>query len=326
MRSILLLAFVAHMACCAEHLNPSDEDATKARVYASVSPAEEKGFSRMLPPKSGEWLFTYPEPAQSFEQYTATKHIRPTQDRRTIVIQPLGKMDAEKTKLLEDLREYAEVFFQLPARIEKTMELKLDDPNKQLTRKVPFPLRRGEYDTQYNADRLLDSLLIKRVPRDAAVYLGITMEDIYSGDLHYVFGLGDMQNRVGVYSLCRYFPEFWNQKRRNDADVTALRRSCKVLNHETGHMFGLPHCVFYKCSMNGSISLYETDAAPVHFCPVCQKKLLWTLGCDSEKRLESVQAFYAKHGMNEEAAFMESSLATLRKSNNEKRLRSVRDE
>ena len=139
------------------------------------------------------------------------------------------------------------------------------------------------------------------------------MEDLFSGDLHYVFGLGDVRHRVGVYSLCRYFPEFWTQKRLPDAEVTALRRACKVLNHETGHMFGLYHCVFYDCSMNGSMSLQETDAAPIHFCPVCQRKLHWNIEYDPAKRLEMLRAFYAKHGMKEEAGIMEASLARVQK-------------
>jgi bacterioferritin len=38
----------------------------------------------------------------------------------------------------------------------------------------------------------------------------------------------------------------------------SLRRSCKVLAHEIGHMFGLSHCVFFHCLMNGSNSLAES--------------------------------------------------------------------
>ena len=314
------------LSFAAEPVVDADGDAIKRRVYECMSPDDEKGFLRKQPPKKGEWLFSFHEPPQRFEQYCMTPHVRPTAARRTIVLQPLGEMSAEKKQMLEDLRDYAEVFFQLPARIEKPLALKLDAPGKPLTRIVPMGLRRNGYDTQYDADRILDSILIKRIPDDAVVYLGITMEDLFSGDLHYVFGLGDTQHRVGVYSLCRYFPEFWTQERLPDAGVTALRRACKVLNHETGHMFGLLHCVFYDCSMNGSMSLIETDAAPVHFCPVCQKKLVWNMGCDADKRLEMVRAFYAKHDMKEEAAFMEMQRVQWRKSMESEAQRKIKDE
>ena len=324
---LAMLAFRVTLGATENEVSEATEDDTiKRRVYEGVSRDEEKGFTRKKPPKTGEWLFTQHERPQPFEQYRVNARVRPTAERRTIVLQPLGGMNAEQKQMVEDMREYAEAFFQLPARIEKPMELKTDVPGKDLKRPPFHSVRREGYDAQYNADVILDSILIKKIPADAVVYLGITMEDLFSGDLHYVFGLGSIEQRVGVYSLCRYFPEFWNQKRLPDAEVTALRRACKVLNHEAGHMFGMQHCVFYDCSMNGSMSLPETDAAPIHFCPVCQKKLLWNIGCDAEKRGEALRAFYAKHGLKEEAAFMESSLVLVRKSAELEKARRVKDE
>ena len=34
--------------------------------------------------------------------------------------------------------------------------------------------------------------------------------------------------------------------------MLTLRRSCKVLAHEACHMFGIEHCVWFRCLMNGS--------------------------------------------------------------------------
>ena len=31
-----------------------------------------------------------------------------------------------------------------------------------------------------------------------------------------------------------------------------LKRACKVASHEILHMFGVKHCVFFHCRMNGS--------------------------------------------------------------------------
>ena len=302
------------------------EDELKQRVYAELGAEGEKGFTRKGPPKAGEWLATHPEPPQPFELYRRAVRVRPSAERRTIVLLPLGTMNDEQKKLLEDLRDYAEAFFQLPARVEKPVPLELRDSQATLTRTVLMPLRRGTYETQYNADVILDSILPKLLPKDAVVCLGITMEDLYSEDLNYVFGLGNMEARVGVYSLARYFPEFWNQKRLDGAEKTALLRSCKVLNHETGHMFGLPHCVFYECSMNGSNSLQETDRAPVHFCPVCRRKLLWNTGCDAEKRFEALRTFYAKHQLKAEADFMQTQLEQWKKATAADKARAVKEE
>ncbi len=330
----LLFALLAGLACRVTRVcgdpdkedGETDEATIKRHVYESVSKDEDKRFVRKQPPKRGDWLFSYPEKPQPFEIYLAGARVRPTPTRRTIVLQPLGEMDAEQTRMLEDLRDYAEAFFQLPARIEKPIELKLDKPGKDLTRKVPLGLRGTGHEVQYNADVILDSLLIKRVPADAVACLGITMQDLYSGELNYVFGLGSMEQRVGVYSLCRYFPEFWNEKRKPGAEKQALMRALKVLNHETGHMFGLTHCVFYNCSMNGSMSLQETDRAPVHFCPVCDRKLAWNIGYISEKRYADLAAFYAKHEMMDEAEFMKGSVELLHKAAVVDKARRVNDE
>lgn len=52
------------------------------------------------------------------------------------------------------------------------------------------------------------------------------------------------------------------------------RRACHVIVHEIGHMFGIWHCVFYECTMNGFNSAYEQDRYPDRqLCPVCIKKL-----------------------------------------------------
>ncbi|HLX63206.1 MAG TPA: archaemetzincin [Planctomycetota bacterium] len=326
--AVMLAALACRAASCATPAPPDtpEEIEIKQNAYATVSAEEEKAFTRKQAPKLGEWLYTYHEKPQSFDEYRIKWHVRPTTERRTIVLQPLGEMNDEQKKLLDEMREYAEIFFQLPARIEKPLELKLDDSSKQLTRKVPLGRRLPGYELQYCAERILDSLLMQRVPKDAVVYLGITMQDLYADDLNYVFGLGDVRARVGVYSFVRYFPEFWNQPRQPGAERTALLRACKVLNHETGHMFGLLHCIFYDCSMNGSMSLQEIDSAPVHFCPICQRKLQWNIGFDTEKQLKELQAFYAKHNLKDEAAFTAARLDLWRKTEALEKKKRILDE
>ena len=276
-------------------------------VYASIMPEDARDFIKMGPPKPGEWLARFKEEPQSLERYKFTARIRPTPQRRTIVLQPLvepgaGERSAEEKKFLEALRDYCAAFFQLPARIAESLELAAD--KTELKRNLPLGQRHDLYQCQYNADKILDHILFKKLPEDAVAYLGITLADLWSGDLNYVFGLGSMDRRVGVYSLCRYFPEFWGKPRQPGDEELALRRACKVLNHETGHIFGLGHCVFYHCSMNGSNSLAETDSAPIHFCPVCHRKLQWNIGFDPLKRYAALQAFYQKHNLAQEAAWL----------------------
>jgi archaemetzincin len=304
---LIALAFRAKSGDSPQPAASTDDD-FKRFVYESIKPLDEKGFERLGPPKAGEWLASFPEIPQTFARYQAAAKVRPTDKRKTIVLQPLGTVTEEQTKVMEAMREYTEIFFQMPARLEKPIEITPADPKIELKRTVPAGHRHGTYDKQYSANKILDQVLIPHLPEDAVVYLGITMEDLWADDLNYVFGLGSMNQRVGVYSLCRYYPEFWGQKRKEGDETLGLLRSCKVLNHETGHMFGLSHCVFYHCSMNGSNNLGESDRAPAEFCPLCHRKLMWNIGFEPTKRFEQLQAFYAKYGMKDEAEWTANRL------------------
>jgi archaemetzincin len=152
--------------------------------------------------------------------------------------------------------------------------------------------------------------LSERVPADAFCVLGVTLEDLYpSASWNYVFGQASLGRRVGVYSFARYDPDFFDERRPNDWRDRLLRRSCKVLVHETGHMFGLRHCVYYGCVMNGSNHLAEADSRPLHLCPVCLRKLQNGTGFDAVKRYRELAAFYRAQGWTEDAQWCERQAA-----------------
>jgi archaemetzincin len=155
---------------------------------------------------------------------------------------------------------------------------------------------------------ILKEILGKRIPADALVYVGITNEDLWVGKLNYLFGLGSFKDPTAVLSLCRFFPEFSRNERVAGDDVQALRRAMKILNHETSHVFGLRHCIFYHCSMNGCNSLSELDAAPIFLCPVCHRKLRGLLGWDAGKRYDELSSFYQQHGLEAEAGWASKRL------------------
>jgi len=93
-----------------------------------------------------------------------------------------------------------------------------------------------------------------------------------------------------------------NWKRR---DLLAL-----AATHETGHMFGIRHCIAFECGMNGSNHAGERDGQPFEFCPECQPKLWWTLGLDPLARSRGIEAVARKHGFTKMAeAFGKQSAA-----------------
>ena len=52
----------------------------------------------------------------------------------------------------------------------------------------------------------------------------------------------------------------------------------QTLTHEIGHIFGLRHCQWLACLMQGSNHLEEADRRPLDLCPVCLRKLQSAVG------------------------------------------------
>jgi archaemetzincin len=71
--------------------------------------------------------------------------------------------------------------------------------------------------------------------------------------------------------------------------------------HEAGHLLSLPHCTFYRCLMNGALTIEEADARPAVLCPVCRAKLCWNLGIDPEARERALSGAFDAAGMARDA-------------------------
>ena len=154
------------------------------------------------------------------------------------------------------------------------------------------------------------SLLRRKLPPDAYCLLGITMHDLYPEESwNFVFGQASLRNRVGVYSFARYDPGFYGEKRKDSDETLILKRSSGVLVHETGHMFGIHHCIYFQCVMNGSNHLEESDSRDLHLCPVCLRKLGWSTQFDVLKRYRDLQNVYEKLGLTKDAGWVKQRLA-----------------
>jgi archaemetzincin len=108
------------------------------------------------------------------------------------------------------------------------------------------------------------------VPKDAYCMLTVTMQDLYPYDSwNYVFGWANYVSRTGVFSFGRYHPDFDNDYYGEEDDAKEseesqqkkenqlLENACYVMVHEIGHMYGMTHCTFYECIMNGFNSYEE---------------------------------------------------------------------
>ena len=52
----------------------------------------------------------------------------------------------------------------------------------------------------------------------------------------------------------------------------------QTISHETCHLFGLQHCVYFRCAMNGSDSMALALAQPLVCCPFCLRKMQYVCG------------------------------------------------
>jgi hypothetical protein len=78
------------------------------------------------------------------------------------------------------------------------------------------------------------------------------------------------------------------------------------------HMFGLRHCIYFLCLMNGSNHIDEADARPLAVCPVCLRKLERSIGFDVVQRYEALERFYTGAGLRDEAAWVTERLGEIR--------------
>src|SRR5438067_3695964 len=270
------------------------------RAYSADAPE----FEPIPNPGPHDWLAVHPESGQTFNEFKASGPNRPTKSRRVIYLQPLGDFTAGRSPSIGKLREFAAAFFSVEVKALPAVSL---NASKFTTRDNP-----NTGNLQILTSDILD-FLKARMPADAFCTLAITMDDLYpESSWNFVFGQASLREGVGVYSFARYDPAFYGQKRGSDYESVLLRRSCKVLVHETGHMFGVGHCVFFACVMNGSNHLGESDSRPFHLCPDCLRKLLWSVKWDLVKRDESLAALYHEFGFEKELKWTEARLTKMK--------------
>jgi archaemetzincin len=271
-------------------------------VWRKLLEPHPSDFQPMAPPSGPDWLNRRQEQGQTFRRFAFTKRNVVTPHRRKIYLLPVparkAAPGAPRAAAVQTLREFASAYYQLPAAV--LSPLSLD------ALKVEFRTgRRGQ--EQASAASLLDGLEAL-VPPDAFALVGVAEGDLF-GDPRwaYQFGMARPAKRVAVVSTARFGTapaDGW----RGTPGGAALARSCKVLGHEIGHLFGMNHCIFFRCVMNGSNHLREADARPVHLCPVCLRKAGSAVRFSLPRRYRQLQDFYRRTGLRDEAEWAERRL------------------
>jgi archaemetzincin len=157
----------------------------------------------------------------------------------------------------------------------------------------------------------------------------ITLHDFYSDESDlFIAGLARGKCHVAAFSFFRYDPrlkfgdEFWydwniKQTKSTSMSKIILLRSCRLLTHEIGHLFGIGHCIYYGCLMNGSEHLEEDFSQPLFLCPVDLRKLFQLVKFDFIQRYEQFLEFCIERQFEDEINLLKKRLEIL---NNEKEM------
>lgn len=302
---VALLAAVAVQIVWRMPFSPPDKAAREKASAAGDAPASLAPFladglyEPLNTPRPGEWLAVQKEFSQTVADFKNGSYNKPDGTRKYIYLLPMGDFPSgTAAPSLESLREYLEIFFQMPARLAPGTP----ENAAGATRRV----NEGSGKPQLLTTDIL-KWLPSQLPSDAYCLLAVTLTDLYPKESwNFVFGEATFKERVGVFSLARNDPDFEGRSGIDRASATALmlRRACLTLSHETGHMFGWKHCRFYRCLMGGSMSLGESDRTPAALCPVCLHKLAVTRTFDPSVRQQQLIKFYRQHhlGQDEQAA------------------------
>ncbi|XP_075034162.1 archaemetzincin-2 isoform X1 [Mixophyes fleayi] len=308
----------------------TSEDPMLLELYEQYSPAERKMLSEAFRPDSAlfrpvtihspsDWIPSHSEPTETFQEFyqKPNRHI-PTVKRKSIYVQTIGQFgdsDRHTQEYIGWLKGYCQAFFH-------GLPVKVQGPVPIADTGCTFRVNDSTHNLQVHAGDLLRYLKTIK-PADAFCIVGATMIDLYPRDSwNFVFGTASLTEGMGVFSFARYDEDFYSPsykgrikgRRPAQGDYSVfngyytplitdslLLRSCKTLTHEIGHMFGLRHCQWLHCVMQGSNHLEESDRRPLDLCPICLRKLQSAIGFNIAERYNSLLQWIEEEESNSDA-------------------------
>ncbi|KAI0441568.1 hypothetical protein F4803DRAFT_576357 [Xylaria telfairii] len=83
-------------------------------------------------------------------------------------------------------------------------------------------------------------------------------------------------------------------------------RVARTLVHELGHCFGIDHCIYYACNMQGTSGIAEDVRQPPYLCPICLEKVAYAIACELQARDQTGKEEYIKERYKATAEFCET--------------------
>jgi len=132
------------------------------------------------------------------------------------------------------------------------------------------------------------------LPSDGLAIIGVSWTDIYPRGFNFTLGEASISHHAAVVSFGRFETKDFNADTNKDVEEVngqILWKIIKTLTHESCHLLGLEHCLFFRCAMNESSSVSEALQQPLFLCPVCLRKLQQACHFDVLERYEQMHSF-----------------------------------
>ena len=213
---------------------------------------------------------------------------------------------------------YVAAFFHgVPVRLYRKgdkIKEKAERGNKVITKAVipvdfmtqhEIPEREYQGHPQYNAEKCCQALKDYN-SRESFSTIAVTNEqDLYICDdekvlekMPFCFGLADTSSHSSMISLKRHF----EGEQEYEEPGVGLKWTCQTLVHELCHLFGLMHCTYYECVMNGCQNNAEKYRRQHRIlCPVCLCKLQLNIKFDVRERYARLHQVSFDLGLHEQA-------------------------
>lgn len=267
----------------------------------------EAWFEPMPEPRLDDWLGTHRELMQSFEAFRSAweeqrDYIGPSATRRVLHLMPLGP-EEPSPKVMQVLQEACAAFFSpLRVAVVRTRPEKKEPHITPLRSTSPDDVQSPTSPHVLASEDVLQRLAAG-LRSDSALTCAVTLCALSSAGKRTV-GASDWSRRVGVFSLATQLEE--------PLCAEVMERSSKFLLHQMTHMFGLLHCCYYRCLMNGAAHQDEADGRPPYLCGVCLKKLQLVTGFDPLMRYMHLARFWAWAGSPQIALWYETRVRVVR--------------
>lgn len=250
---------------------------------------ESEGFPTPSASTIDRWRREDVERAQTFTDYLESDAPLATPPHRQLHLLPVAGRTRDD-RSLDRLRALFAAFFQLDSVVDAAVEL-----STNCTAPVVLGAERHPFAGE------LQQSVRQRMSSDTFATFSLSIIPLSpEPDLALFLGQSYRLEQPSIFSFTP-LPALEDTSRFLHLASWALHESC--------HVFGLRHCPYFVCLMNPVSDVKDLVDRPLSLCPVCLRKLAWSVGFDVRQRYRALAGTCSNLGFHREANFCRERLA-----------------